>query len=75
MVLKPFRSQVSEVRSVKPARFTNRAHTLIPVCAWCNRVRDNEGNWHQNSVPFQADKQTHTICPDCSRLYDAFLVD
>lgn len=41
---------------------------LIPMCAWCKKVRSDEGFWrtiekylsdhHQSEV-------THTICPDC----------
>lgn len=41
---------------------------LLPMCAWCKRIRDDEGSWsdvehyvrHQTNADF-----THGICPDC----------
>ena len=41
---------------------------LIPICAWCKRVRDDEDYWHsieeylhvQTGTDF-----THGICPEC----------
>ncbi len=41
---------------------------LLPICAWCKRVRDDEGYWDQveaylhkhTGVDF-----THGICPEC----------
>ena len=43
-------------------------HGLLPICAWCKRIRDDKGYWspvethvHQHSG---ADF-THGICPDC----------
>jgi Y_Y_Y domain len=42
---------------------------LLPICAWCKRVRDDGGYWNQiesyisshSAVDF-----THGICPECS---------
>jgi hypothetical protein len=43
---------------------------LLPVCAWCKKVRLDAGRWqaleayiHEHS---EADF-THTLCPDCAR--------
>jgi GAF domain-containing protein len=41
---------------------------LLPICAWCKRIRDDEGYWDQveayfhkyNGIDF-----THGICPEC----------
>jgi PAS domain S-box-containing protein len=41
---------------------------LLPMCAWCKRIRDDQGSWsdvehyvrHQTNADF-----THGICPDC----------
>jgi hypothetical protein len=41
---------------------------LLPICAWCRKVRDDEGYWsgleeyvgHHTQAEF-----THGICPDC----------
>ncbi len=41
---------------------------MLPVCAWCKKVRDDKGLWTQverylASLP---DVQlTHALCPDC----------
>jgi GAF domain-containing protein len=43
-------------------------HGLLPICAWCKRIRDDRGYWNQveayvhehTGVDF-----THGICPDC----------
>jgi len=46
----------------------NTEGRLIPVCAWCDRVRDEDGHWHQlNIEPFfqSGFSLTHTICGDC----------
>jgi GAF domain-containing protein len=41
---------------------------LLPICAWCKRIRDDEGYWNQVEAYFH--KQTgadftHGICPQC----------
>lgn len=45
---------------------------LLPICAWCKRIRDEEGNWEPMetyiTVHSEADF-THGICPDCARKY------
>ena len=41
---------------------------LLPVCAWCRKVRDDEGYWDQieSYVAAHSDASfTHCICPDC----------
>jgi GAF domain-containing protein len=46
---------------------------LLPICAWCKRIRDDRGYWDQvdryihrtTGVDF-----THGICPECSRKMD-----
>lgn len=41
---------------------------LLPICAWCKRVRDDRGYWNQVEV-YVRDRTnadfTHGICPDC----------
>lgn len=42
---------------------------LLPVCAWCRKVRDDEGYWKQieTYIASHSDTRfTHGICPDCS---------
>jgi PAS domain S-box-containing protein len=46
---------------------------LLPMCASCRRIRDNEGSWHE--LEYYIRKHTeadfsHGICPECrQRLY------
>jgi hypothetical protein len=45
---------------------------LLPICAWCKRIRDEQGNWEPMetyiTVHSEADF-THGICPDCAQKY------
>lgn len=55
------RESLDQVRQLKE---------LLPICAWCKRVRDDEDYWHhideylhqQTGTGF-----THGICPECSK--------
>jgi PAS domain S-box-containing protein len=41
---------------------------LLPICAWCKKIRDDEGYWNQleRYIEKHSDAQfTHGICPDC----------
>jgi CheY-like chemotaxis protein len=39
--------------------------TLLPICAWCKRVRDDQGYWKE--VQFYLDEHaTHSACPECA---------
>lgn len=43
---------------------------LLPVCAWCKRVRDDEGYWTQMEAYVRTHSQaefSHGLCPDCLR--------
>lgn len=46
---------------------------LLPICAWCKKVRDDRGYWHQVEVYVRDHSDadfSHSICPDCyKRLY------
>ena len=42
---------------------------LLPICAWCKKVRDDDGYWQQLEeyiTIHSPTKLTHGICPDCS---------
>ena len=42
---------------------------IIPVCAWCKKIRDQHGHWHQVEayLATRSDASfTHGICQDCS---------
>ncbi len=41
---------------------------LVPICAWCKKIRNAEGDWEELEAYFQKRKDidfTHGICPDC----------
>jgi AmiR/NasT family two-component response regulator len=53
---------------------------LLPICAACKKIRDDQGYWHQVESYIQEHsdaKFSHGICPDCARklypeYFDAF---
>lgn len=41
---------------------------LLPVCAWCHRVRDDSGYWERVEAFLERNTRrsiTHGVCPDC----------
>ena len=46
---------------------------LLPICAWCKKIRDDQGYYHQIET-FIANhsevKFTHGICPECRERFD-----
>jgi len=44
--------------------------SLLPVCAWCKKVRNDSGYWYQIEKYITANsrtKITHGICPECEK--------
>jgi hypothetical protein len=42
---------------------------LLPVCAWCHNIRDDEGRWHTMEEFLSSRTKastTHGICPSCT---------
>ncbi len=50
---------------------------MIPICASCKKIRDDDGYWHQVEVYIQAHSEadfSHGVCPDCvNALYPELL--
>jgi GAF domain-containing protein len=43
-------------------------HGLLPICAWCKRIRDDHGYWQQVEAYVHEHTGadfTHGICPEC----------
>lgn len=43
-------------------------HGLIPICAWCKKIRNDAGSWEQLEAYLHQHTQaefSHGICPDC----------
>ena len=42
---------------------------LLPICAWCKKIRDDRGYWNQIESYIQLHSEaefTHGICPECA---------
>lgn len=50
---------------------------LLPICASCKKIRDDEGNWHQLELYIRDHSEadfSHSICPECrTTLYGAHI--
>jgi K+-sensing histidine kinase KdpD len=45
---------------------------LLPICAACKKIRDDEGNWQQIETYISGHSQakfTHGLCPACARQF------
>jgi K+-sensing histidine kinase KdpD len=43
---------------------------LIPICAWCKKIRNDDGYWEQLELYITKRSEadfTHGMCPDCAR--------
>jgi len=43
---------------------------LIPICAWCKKIRNDHGYWEQLELYITNHSEadfTHGMCPDCAR--------
>lgn len=51
---------------------------LIPICAWCSKIRDDSGYWQSVERYLSVHAQvefTHGICPDCLARQEQMLRD
>ncbi len=45
-------------------------HGLLPICAWCKKIRDDQGYWTQMEAYIKDHSEavfSHGMCPDCLR--------
>jgi PAS domain S-box-containing protein len=61
---------VSERKAVEAERAERlrQLERLLPICAWCNRIREEGGEWQQLEAYVSKHAGydfTHSICPDC----------
>ena len=64
------RSLLQRQRQIDEQRRELKAlRELLPICAWCTKVRDDQGYW-QRVEAYLADRDiaqfTHCLCPDCA---------
>jgi PAS domain S-box-containing protein len=46
---------------------------LLPICAWCKKIRDDQGYYHQIEAFIARHSEvkfTHGICPECREKFD-----
>ena len=59
------------IQNLQEARATiHTLNGLLPVCAWCKMVRDDQGYWEQVEAyitKFTGVDTTGCICPECLR--------
>jgi hypothetical protein len=50
---------------------------IIPICSFCNKIRDSEGNWKDVQTyisKYSEAKFSHSLCPQCGKAhYGKFL--
>jgi len=47
---------------------------MIPICAWCHKIRDDAGDWHKLEAYVETNSAatfSHGICPSCTAAYPA----
>jgi len=47
---------------------------LIPICAWCKKIRNDQGYWQTVEHYIEEHSQaefTHGMCPDCQKKFMA----
>ncbi|MHB8836493.1 MAG: PAS domain S-box protein [Candidatus Methylomirabilia bacterium] len=45
---------------------------LLPICAGCKKIRDDQGSWSQVETYIRKHSEakfTHGLCPDCQKVY------
>jgi PAS domain S-box-containing protein len=63
-LISEFRDALANVKTLKG---------LLPICAWCKKVRDDEGYWKEVEQYIEEHSEalfTHGICEDCLKKVD-----
>lgn len=50
----------------------NQLEGILPICSFCKRIQDEEGNWQAMEVYISNHSEaefSHGFCPDCGRKY------
>lgn len=66
---------ISERKAAEEERLERlrQLERLLPICAWCNRIREESGEWQQIETYIHTHAGydfTHSICPDCEARMD-----
>ncbi len=53
-------------------REVRQLRQLLPICAWCKKIRDDSGYWEQVEKYLKRRNKTeftHAVCPDCAERF------
>ena len=62
-LIEELQEAVAEIRTLRG---------ILPVCSYCNKVRDDDGYWHRVDEYIRDHSEadvSHGICPDCLKKY------
>lgn len=66
------REKESLIRSLEEALYEIKTLSgLLPICAHCKKIRDDNGEWKQLETYIQTHSEaqfSHSICPECSKM-------
>jgi hypothetical protein len=60
-LIRGLRAALADVRTLRG---------LIPICAWCKKIRNDGGYWEQLEAYIKNHSEadfTHGMCPDCAK--------
>jgi hypothetical protein len=61
---------IGTLRSLRSAELRVKTlETLLPVCAWCKRIRDKDGRWESLEQYLRGNgglEISHGVCPECA---------
>lgn len=61
--------EAEEELRVTRANEIAQLHSLLPVCAWCRKIRDDDGYWHELEdylLSQHLGQVTHGMCQSCA---------
>lgn len=59
-------TNISELKATKER--VSKLQRLFPICSWCDRIRNEDGDWEtiEQYISRESDTRvTHGLCPDC----------
>jgi len=62
-LIEQLQNSLSEIKNLKG---------ILPICSYCKKIRDDEGNWKQLEVYIHNKTEayfSHGVCPECNTLH------
>ena len=56
--------------SKEKGEHSNRYSNVVPLCSWCRKIRNNDGEWEQVEAYIKhvaGTDVTHSVCPACAQ--------